>query len=64
MAEWQLKLESLAGLTSEQKDEAEVMIPSLFTTLSERNHFLCGSDESASRRVSLLLAKGKSGPTP
>ena len=63
MAEWYLKLLNLTGLTKEQKDEAEVTIPSMFPTPSERNLFLRGSDEEDCRRVSMLLAKaGESGP--
>ena len=59
MAEWQLKLANLAGLTSEQKEDAELAIPSLYTTTKERDFFLRGSDAEACRLVSKLLAKGK-----
>ena len=64
MANWQRTLAKLAGLTSEQKEDAEVAIPSMYTTTKECNFFLRGTDEEACRRVSKLLAKGKRGPTP
>ena len=64
MADWQRKLANLAGLTSEQKEDAEVAIPSMYTTTPERDFFLRGSDDEACRRVSKLLAKGKRGPAP
>ena len=59
MAEWHHKLANLAGLTREQKEDAEVAIPSMFTTTPEREFFLRGSDDEACRRVSKLLATGK-----
>ena len=55
MALWQRKLENLPELTSEDKEEAEMVIPRTFISIEERNYFLRGSDEEASRRVSKLL---------
>ena len=59
MAEWQRTLANLAGLTKEQKEDAELAIPSLFTTTQERDFFLRGSDVEACLRVSKLLTKGE-----
>ena len=59
MAEWQRTLANLAGLTNEQKEDAEVAIPSIYTTTQERDFFLRGLDVEACRRVSKLLAKGE-----
>ena len=59
MAEWQRTLENLAGLTNEQKEDAEMVIPRMYTTTQERDFFLRGSDEQACQRVSKLLASGE-----
>ena len=59
MADWQLKLANLTGLTDEQKEDAEIAITSIYVTTQERNFFLRGSGAEAWRRVSKLLAKGK-----
>ncbi len=57
MADWQVKLEGLTGLTREQKDEAEVFILQRCSPV-ERNHFVRGSDDEASARILKLLQPG------
>ena len=61
MATWQHKLEKLTGLTSEEKEDAEVAISTVYATTAERDHFIRGTDNEVCRRISkLLLAKGES----
>jgi hypothetical protein len=57
MAVWQLKLQGLQGLTDDEKEEAEVLIPQRYLTTEERNHFLRGTDAEAAKRVKRLLGK-------